>query len=159
MNSIHSLKLSLAVLSVAVLLIACSDESLGGASTSSTFPTIEDVKAWRLANVDTKTYNVKSYDVSDLNCSAVSKEELETVKKSYSAFGMSSDDLMKALVQCSYTVNASLVGRDKEYRKTQDRDITNHKVKNEKFGLLLKGGTTHWMGTPRLPKSEGGSAT
>ena len=71
-------------------------------------PTIEDVKAWRVANVDTKTYNVKSYDVSDLNCSAVSKEELETVKKSYSAFGMSSDDLMKALVQCSYTVNAAL---------------------------------------------------
>lgn len=52
-----------------------------------------------------------------------------------------------------------VMGRDKEYRKTQDRDITNHKVKNEKFGLLLKGGTTHWMGTPRLPKSEGGSAT
>jgi hypothetical protein len=131
------------------------DTSLGGSSSSSAVPTIEDVKAWRVANVDTKTYNVKSYEVSDLSCSAVSKEELETVKKSYSAFGMSSDDLMKALVQCSYTVNASLVGRDKEYRKTQDRDITNHKVKDEKFGLLVKGGSPKWMGTPRLPKNEG----
>ncbi|MDO9134108.1 hypothetical protein [Hydrogenophaga sp.] len=155
MNSTHSLKLSLAVLSVAALLSACGDTSLGGSSSSSAVPTIEDVKAWRVANVDTKTYNVKSYEVSDLSCSAVSKEELETVKKSYSAFGMSSDDLMKALVQCSYTVNASLVGRDKEYRKTQDRDITNHKVKDEKFGLLVKGGTPQWMGTPRLPKNEG----
>lgn len=155
MKSTHSLKLSLAVLSVAALLTACGDASLGGPSSSSAVPTIEDVKAWRVANVDTKTYNVKSYEVSDLSCSAVSKEELETVKKSYSAFGMSSDDLMKALVQCSYTVNASLVGRDKEYRKTPDRDFTNHKVKDEKFGLLRKGDITQWMGTPRLPKNEG----
>lgn len=155
MKSSHSLTLSLAMLSVAALLIACGDPSLGGASSSSAVPSIEDVKAWRVANVDTKTYNVTSYEVSDLSCSAVSKEELETVKKSYSAFGMSSDDLMKALVQCSYTVNASFVGRDKEYRKTQDRDITNHKVKDEKFGLLLKGGTIQWMGTPRLPKNGG----
>ena len=155
MNSTHSLKLSLAVLSVAALLSACGDTSLGGSSSSSAVPTIEDVKAWRVANVDTKTYNVKSYEVSDLICSDVSKEDLETVKKSYSAFGMSSDDLMKALVQCSYTVNAAFEGRDKEYRKIQDRDITNHKVKNEKFGLLRKGNTTQWMGTPRLPKNEG----
>jgi hypothetical protein len=155
MKFTRTLKLSLAMFSVAALLTACGDASLGGASSSSAVPSIEDVKAWRVANVDTKTYNVKSYEVSDLTCSDVSKEDLETVKKSYSAFGMSSDDLMKALVQCSYTVNAALEGRDKEYRKTQDRDITNHKVKNEKFGLLRKGDTTQWMGTPRLPKNEG----
>jgi hypothetical protein len=155
MKTIRFLNLSLAVVSAAALLTACGDVTLGGASSSSNVPTVEDVKAWRVANVDTKTYIVKSYEVSDLSCSAVSKEELETVKKSYAAFGMSSDDLMKALVQCSYTVNASLVGRDKEYRKTQDRDITNHKVKDEKFGLLVKGGTPQWMGTPRLPKNEG----
>jgi hypothetical protein len=155
MKTILFLNLSLAVVSAAALLTACGDVTLGGASSSSIVPTVEDVKAWRVANVDTKTYIVKSYEVSDLSCSAVSKEELETVKKSYAAFGMSSDDLMKALVQCSYTVNASLVGRDKEYRKTQDRDITNHKVKDEKFGLLVKGGTPQWMGTPRLPKNEG----
>lgn len=155
MKTIRFLNLSMAVVSAAALLTACGDVTLGGASSSSTVPTVEDVKAWRVANVDTKTYIVKSYEVSDLSCSAVSKEELETVKKSYAAFGMSSDDLMKALVQCSYTVNASLVGRDKEYRKTQDRDITNHKVKDEKFGLLVKGGTPQWMGTPRLPKNEG----
>ncbi|WP_300650620.1 hypothetical protein [Hydrogenophaga sp.] len=155
MKSTHSFKLSMAALSVAALLTACGDASPGGASSSSVVPSIEDVKAWRVANVDTKTYNVKSYEVSDLICSDVSKEDLETVKKSYSAFGMSSDDLMKALVQCSYTVNAAFEGRDKEYRKTQDRDITNHKVKNEKFGLLRKGNTTQWMGTPRLPKNEG----
>lgn len=154
MKSTRTLKLSLALFSVAALLTACGDASLT-TSSSSAVPSIEDVKAWRVANVDTKTYNVKSYEVSDLSCSAVSKEELEVVKKSYSAFGMSSDDLMKALVQCSYTVNASLVGRDKEYRKTQDREITNHKVKDEKFGLLRKGDVTQWMGTPRLPKNEG----
>lgn len=155
MKSTRTLKLSLAMLSVAALLTACGDASLGSAYSSSAAPSIEDVKAWRLANVDTKTYNVKSYEVSDLTCSDVSKEELETVKKSYSAFGMSSDDLMKALVQCSYTVNAAFEGRDKEFSKTQDWGITNHKVKNEKFGLLRKRDTTQWMGTPRLPKNEG----
>lgn len=155
MKSTHSIKLTAAVVSIAALVTACGDASLGGASSSSAVPTIEDVKAWRVANVDTKTYNVKAYEVSDLSCSAVSKDELETVKKSYAAFGMSSDDLMKALVQCSYTVNASFVGRDKEYRKTPDFDIANHKVKNEKFGLLVKGDSTQWMGTPRLPKNAG----
>ena len=155
MKSTHSLKLCLAVLSVAALLTACGDASLGGASSSSAVPTIEDVKAWRVANVDTKTFNVKSYEVSDLSYSAVSKEDLEVVKKSYSAFGMNPDELMKALVQCSYTVNASLVARDKEYRMVKDWDITNHKVKDEKFGLLVKGGTPQWMGTPRLPKNQG----
>lgn len=154
MKSIRSLKISLACLSAAALMTACGEANFGGSSSSSA-PTIEDVKAWRLANVDTKTYNVVSYEVSDLSCSAVSKEELEAIKKGYAAFGMSSDDLIKAIVQCSYTVNASMAGRDKEYRKTPDLDITNHKVKNEKFGLLVKGGTPQWMGTPRLPKNEG----
>ena len=155
MKSNHSLKLGLVVLSVAALLTACGDASLGGASSSTAVPTVEDVKAWRVANVDKGTFNVKSYEVSDLTCSSVSKEEMETIKKGYSAFGMSSDDLIKALVQCSYTVNASLVARDKEYRMVKDWEITNHKVKDEKFGLMRKGDVTQWMGTPRLPKNQG----
>lgn len=155
MKSTSSIKLRLAVLSVTALLTACGDASLGISSSSSAVPSIGDVKAWRVANVDSKTFHVKSYEVTDLRCSAVSKEDLEIVKKSYSAFGMNPDDLMKALVQCSYTVNASLVARDKEYRMVKDWDITNHKVKDEKFGLLVKGGTSQWMGTPRSPKNEG----
>jgi hypothetical protein len=155
MKSTHSLKLSLAVLSVAALLSACGDTSLGGSSSSSAVPTIEDVKAWRVANVDIKTFNVRSYEISDLSCSAVSKEEMETIKKGYSAFGMNSEELIKALVQCSYTVDASLEARDKEYRMVKDWEITNHKVKDEKFGLLRKGESSQWIGTPRLPKNAG----
>lgn len=154
MKSNQSIKLSLAVLSVAALLTACGDTLLSTTS-SSAVPSIEDVKAWRVANVDKETFNVKAYEISDLTCSSVSKEEMETIKKGYSAFGMSSDDLIKSLVQCSYTVNASLIARDKEYRMVKDWDITNHKVKNEKFGLLRKGDATQWMGTPRLPKNQG----
>jgi hypothetical protein len=155
MKSTHSLKLSLAVLSAAALLTACGDWSLSGAFSSSATPTIEDVKAWRVANVDTKTFNVKSYEIRDLSCSAVSKEEMENIKKGYSAFGMNSEELIKAIVQCSYTVNALLEARDKEYRMVKDWEIKNHKVKDEKFGLLRKGDSSQWIGTPRLPKNSG----
>lgn len=144
-----TLRNTLAVLGVAALLGAC------GQTSNTAAPTVEDVKAWRLAHDNTKIHKATTYDVTDLSCNEASKEALEEARRAYALLGAKGDDAVKALYLCSYTVNASFEALDKGTHQSRDYAITNHRVANEKFGLVRDGNAYKWLGNPRLPKSTG----
>jgi len=144
-----TLKNTLVVIGTAALLGAC------GQAGKTAAPTVEDVKAWRLAHDTTKIHKATTYDVTDLMCNEASKEALDEARRAYAALGAKGDDAVKVLYLCSYTVNASFEALDKETHQSRDYAITNHRVTNEKFGLVRDGDGHKWLGSPRLPKSAG----
>lgn len=145
MNANHSSKLGLVLLTLAAVLSACSESSTDGGSMTRKQPTVEEVTAWRVEKADNAFYKTKTFVVSDLSCSDTDEKTAQDMKRLYG-------EALEAFVQCSYTVNASFEGLDKETLKTQDYEIKNHKVTAEKFGLLRRNNAVKWAGSPGLPQ-------
>lgn len=138
----------LVVIGTAILLAAC------GQTGKSSAPTVNEVKAWRLAQENSAFHVAKSYELSDLSCVPGSQDEVDEANRAYAAMGMG-DDAITAYFLCSYVINASFTATDKHKDVAKDYELKNYRVANEKFVFIRDREGYKWMGSVGRPKAAG----
>lgn len=149
MKIISSCRSSLSTLGVAAVLSACGAGSSG-------YPSAEDVKAWHTKTASNGYFKLRTVQITDLNCTSPSRKEIEQLTRAAAFMGSRAEEAIKGAVKCSYTVNASFDGVDREFLKTEGYEVTGLKLKNQGFMRVPKGDGFEWQGsTRRLPKTAG----
>jgi hypothetical protein len=149
MKRVFTCRSSLTTVSVAVVLSACGAGSSG-------YPSAEDVKAWHTKTASNGYFKLRTVEVTDLDCTTPSRRELEQLTLAAAFMGSKAEEAIKGAVKCSYTVNASFDGVDREFLKTEGYEVKGFKLKAQGFMRVPKGEGYEWQGsTRRLQKTAG----
>jgi hypothetical protein len=142
MKIVPSCRLSLATVSVAVVLSACGAGSNG-------YPTVEDVKVWHTKTASNGYFKLRTVEIADLNCTTPSKNETEQLTRAAAFMGSKAEEAIKGAVKCSYTVNASFNGVDGPFLKTEGYEVNGLKLANQGFMRVPQGDGYEWQGSTR----------